>query len=52
MAAISVVVVDTGGRGISVARCWRGLVCRGGPISVTVWGFATGITSGTVVDHR
>ena len=48
MAVKSAVVVDTG-RVVSVTRCWRGLGCLGGPISVTVWGFGTGNTSGTVV---
>ena len=37
MAVKSAVVVDTGSRMVSVARCWRGRGSLGGPISVTVW---------------
>ena len=39
MAEKSAVLLDTGNRDVSVARCWRGLGCLGGPMSVTVWGF-------------
>ena len=48
MAVKSAVVEDTG-RVLSSTRCWRGLGCLGGPISVDVWGFVTGNVSGTVV---
>ena len=49
MAAKSAVVFDTGSRGVSVVRCWRDLGGLGGPILVTVWGFGTCNTSGTMV---
>jgi len=50
ISAILAVVVETGSRGVSVARWWRGLVCRGGPMTWSLSsGIATGNTSGTVV---